>query len=51
MALEKVKRFEDFEVWQLARAFSQKVYEFTWRGEFAKDFKFREQWRASPLAA
>jgi four helix bundle protein len=41
------KRFEDIEAWQLAREISKEVYKFCRRGEFAKDFKLRDQARAS----
>jgi four helix bundle protein len=39
------KSFEEIEAWKLARELSKLVYEITSRGEFAKDFGFRNQMR------
>ena len=39
------KRFEDIEAWQLARELCKLVYKVTSKGEFAKDFGFRNQIR------
>ena len=38
-----IKRFEDLEIWQLAREVENKVYEETQRGKLAKDYKLRDQ--------
>lgn len=38
-----IKRFEDLEIWQLARAVENKIYEETQRGKLAKDYKLRDQ--------
>jgi 23S rRNA-intervening sequence protein len=34
----KIERFEDIEVWQLARELARKVYRLTKEPEFAKDY-------------
>jgi len=41
------KRFEELEIWQLAREFCKKVWEVTNSGTFAKDFKLRGQLESS----
>ena len=38
-----IKRFEDLEIWQLAREVENKVYEETQKGNLAKDYKLRDQ--------
>jgi len=43
----KIKRFEDLEVWRLAREFSKEMYKITANDYFSKDFRFRDQVRAS----
>jgi four helix bundle protein len=43
----KVERFEDLEIWQLARELCKDVYQITNIGAFAKDFKLRNQIRGS----
>ncbi|PKD43192.1 four helix bundle protein [Rhodohalobacter barkolensis] len=43
----KVERFEDLEIWQLARELCKDVYQITNFGAFAKDFKLRNQIRGS----
>ena len=40
-------RFEELEIWQVARKLSLKIYKLTEGGPAAKDFKFRDQIRAS----
>jgi four helix bundle protein len=42
-----IKRFEDLEVWRLAREFAKEIYEMTNNEFFSKDFRFRDQLRAS----
>ena len=42
-----IKRFEDLQIWQEARALSIKVYEVTQQEKFSKDFRFRDQIRAA----
>ena len=43
----KVTKFEDLEIWREARALCKFVYEITSKEPFSKDFKFRDQMRAS----
>jgi len=38
-----IKRFEDLEVWQIARELCKNVYELSTKGIFAKDFNLRNQ--------
>jgi len=42
-----IKRFEDIEAWKLARLFCKKIYEITRVGEFARDYKLRDQLESS----
>jgi four helix bundle protein len=42
-----IKRFEDLEIWKEARGRCKLVYEITSKDPFSKDFKFRDQMRAS----
>ncbi len=42
-----VKRFEDLEIWQFARQLSIDVFELTLKEKFSKDFRLRDQIRAS----
>lgn len=42
-----IKSFEDLEVWKMSRLFSQKVFELTCVGDFARDFSLRNQINAS----
>jgi four helix bundle protein len=39
--------FEDLEIWKEARELCKKVKEITQKQDFSKDFKFRDQLRAS----
>ena len=41
------RRFEELEVWQMARAFCKKIWEVTSTGTFAKDYKLRGQLESS----
>jgi four helix bundle protein len=43
----KVTRFEDLEIWQLARELYKLVFKFTSKEPFCHDFRFRDQIRAS----
>jgi four helix bundle protein len=38
-----IKSFEDIEAWQRARVFSQKIYDLTGEGSFARDYSLRNQ--------
>lgn len=42
-----VVRFEDLEVWQLARKFCVLIYQHSKTGEFARDFQLKDQIRRS----
>jgi four helix bundle protein len=42
-----IKRFEDLEIWQIARKLSLKVFNLTEVGPASRDFKFKDQIRAS----
>ena len=42
-----IKRFEDLDVWKMARDFSSDIYKFSNEGEFYKDFRLKDQIRAS----
>ena len=46
-----IRRFEDLEIWQEARELCKIVYDITSRDHFNKDFKFRDQMRASAGSA
>lgn len=39
----KIERFEDIRAWQQARELSNLVYDLTVQGNFAKDFRLRDQ--------
>ena len=41
------KRFEDLEIWQLARKLCVNIFEITEKGPFLKDFRFRDQIKSS----
>ncbi|MDR2916553.1 MAG: four helix bundle protein [Tannerella sp.] len=42
-----IERFEDLEVWKLAREFALDIYKITGNDNFAKDYRFCGQIRAS----
>ena len=42
-----IRTFEELDIWQSARAICKRVYMISKDGEFAKDFRFRDQIRAS----
>ena len=42
-----ITRFEDLQIWKDARSYSVEIFKLTQQGPFAKDFKFRDQIRAS----
>lgn len=46
-----IKRFEDLEIWQLARRFSLDIFKITNIEPFSKDFKFRDQIRSAAGSA
>jgi four helix bundle protein len=41
--MSTLKSFEDLEIWKRARAFSQRIFELSCEGTFAKDFALRNQ--------
>ena len=43
----KIQKFEDMDVWKLAREFAKDIYSITGNENFSKDFRFRDQIRAS----
>ena len=43
----KITRFEDLQAWQQARSLANMVYDATDQGNFAKDFKLRDQIRGA----
>lgn len=42
-----IKRFEDLEVWQLARQLENKIFEEAGKGKLSKDYKLKDQMNAS----
>lgn len=46
----KIKRFEDLEVWQLARRLVRQIYEISKRAELSKDFGLRNQIQRSAVS-
>src|SRR6185436_530567 len=45
--MSTIKRFEDLEVWQLAREQAREIYKLAQVGTFAKDFELKNQINAS----
>jgi four helix bundle protein len=45
-----VQRFEDLEVWKRARALTNKVYDVSNTGTFARDFALRDQMRKAAIS-
>jgi len=43
----RINRFEDLEIWQEARSLCQFIFDVTSKGPFNKDYRFRDQIRAS----
>jgi four helix bundle protein len=42
-----IRQFEDLEIWQKAREFCKKIFQITSLSKFSKDFKLKEQIKAS----
>jgi four helix bundle protein len=42
-----IKRFEDLDIWKEAKDLCKVVYDITSKEPFSKDYKFRDQMRAS----
>lgn len=49
--MASIERFEDMEIWQLARVLSNKVQEITLKEAFRRDFKLVDQMRAAVCSA
>ncbi len=45
-----IKRFEDIEAWQLGRELKRALYTISKRGEFGRDFPFRDQVRRAAMS-
>ncbi|MDR1089602.1 MAG: four helix bundle protein [Prevotella sp.] len=43
----RIEKFEDLDVWNLARNFANEIYLISNQGPFTKDFRLRDQIRAS----
>ena len=46
----KVRKFEDLEVWQIARDLSVEIYRATQDGKFSRDFGLRDQIRRAAVS-
>jgi four helix bundle protein len=46
----KYKKFEDVEVWQLARSYTTRIYKLTEKGSITKDFSLRDQIRRTAVS-
>ncbi len=45
-----IRRFEDIEAWQEARSLTKRIYEFSRKGEFARDFGLCDQIRRASVS-
>lgn len=45
-----VNKFEDLEVWKLARELVQDIYKYTAVGEFSKDYGLKDQIRRAAIS-
>ena len=48
--MSTIRRFEEIEAWQVARASTRQVYEVSNRGGFARDFGLRDQMRRAAVS-
>jgi four helix bundle protein len=48
--MASVKKFEDLEIWQLARELVKDVYKLTQKGGFSKDYGLKDQIRRSSVS-
>jgi len=46
----RVQRFEDLDAWKRARTLTQRIYQVSNAGPFAKDFALRDQLRRSAIS-
>jgi four helix bundle protein len=44
------QRFEDLQVWQRAKALANSIYDFSAKGEFARDYGLRDQMRRAAVS-
>jgi four helix bundle protein len=42
-----IKRFEDLEIWQIARQLCKEIFDLTFHEKFIKDFSLKDQIRRS----
>lgn len=42
-----VKKFEDLEIWQMARKYAESIHDLTLEEKFSKEYKFKEQIKGS----
>ena len=42
-----IQRFEDLDVWKLARQFAKEIYSLTKKEQFVNEFRFKEQMKSS----
>lgn len=42
-----IRRFEDLEIWQMARKLCKEIFELTFRDKFVKDYSLKDQIRSS----
>jgi len=48
--MAEIKRFEDLEVWKIARELTKAIYRISSAGEFASDFGLRDQIRRASVS-
>ena len=48
--MARIERFEDLEIWQLARSIANEVYDQSDKGAFGKDFVLRDQVRRAVVS-
>ena len=46
----QINRFEDMEIWKLARSLNQTIYEVSMKGAFGRDFGLRNQIRRASIS-
>jgi four helix bundle protein len=48
--MSQIKRFEDLIAWQKARLLTKRIYQYSNRGDFARDFGLRDQIRRASVS-
>jgi four helix bundle protein len=48
--MSKIERFEDLEVWQLAKSVANQIYDVTSFGKFSQDYVLRDQIRRAAVS-